>query len=48
MDRNYVIITFILRKPRVDNFPDIMKTAIMFIKKPLQIQKKLKELEVMY
>ena len=32
MDRNYNIITFILRKPRVVIFSDIIKLVTMFIK----------------
>ena len=40
--------TFILRKPRVVNFADIIKLKTKFIKKPLKTQTKFKELEVMY
>ena len=50
MDKTYDVITFvskylyILRKPRVANFADIIKTAIMF----KTTYKKLKELEIMH
>ena len=40
--------TFILRRPRVANFADIIETAAMFIKITFKNSKKLKELEVMY
>ena len=33
MGRNYEVITFILRRPGVDDFADIIKIAIVFIKK---------------
>ena len=39
---------FILRKPGVVNFADIINIAIMFIKKPLETQTNLKEIEIMY
>ena len=50
MDRNYDVITFqntfILRKPRVANFVDIIQT--IFIKITFKVSKKLKEVEIMY
>ena len=39
---------FILRRPSLANFADIIKISTMFIKKPLKTEKKLKELEIMY
>ena len=47
MDRNYEN-TFILRRPRVAIFADIIKIVTMFIKTSLKTQKMLKELEIMY
>ena len=49
IDRNYDVITFvsnafILRRLTIANFDDIIKIPIMFIKKYLKTQKKLKEL----
>ena len=41
MDKNYNLITFILKRPRVANFADIITLLIM-------TQKILKELEIMY
>ena len=46
MDRNYDFITFIsnvfiLRRPKVANFADIIKITIMFIKKTLKDLKKI-------
>ena len=38
---------FILRRPRVANFADIIKIATMFIKTTFKDPKKLKELEIM-
>ena len=40
--------TFMLRKPRVAIFADIIKIVAMFIKTMFKDSKKLKELEVMY
>ena len=40
--------TFILRRPRVPIFADIIKIVSMFIKKLFRGSKKLKELEIMY
>ena len=37
---------FILRRPNVAFFADIIKVASMFIKKSLNTQNKLKELEI--
>ena len=37
-----------LRRPKVANFGDIIKTAIMFIKTIFKDSKKLKEFEIMY
>ena len=37
---------FVLRRPTVANFADIIKIPTI-IKKPLKIQKRLKELEIM-
>ena len=42
MDKNYDVISFNSRRPRVTNFADIIKTATMFINTPLKTQKKLK------
>ena len=38
---------FILRRPRVANFADIIKIATMFIKTTFKDPEKLKELEIM-
>ena len=51
MDRNYKVIiifqnTFILRRPRVANFAEIIKVSTMFIKTTFKDSKKLKELEI--
>ena len=40
--------TFILRRPGVAIFGDIIKIVTMFIKQSLKTQEKLKELEIMY
>ena len=40
--------TFILRRPRVAIFADIIKIVTMFIKTSLKTQKMLKGLEIMY
>ena len=53
MNRNYDVTTFIsntfiLRKSKVANLADIIKIGTTFIKQPLKIQAKLKELEVIY
>ena len=40
--------SLISRRPRVANFADIIKTAIMFIKTTFKQSKKLNELEIMY
>ena len=40
--------TFILRRPRVAIFADIIKVLTMFIKKIVQDSEKVKELEAMY
>ena len=40
--------TFILRRPRLAIFAEIIKIITMFIKKCFKTQKKLKELEIMY
>ena len=37
--------TFILGKPRVANFADIVKNSSFLLKKPLKTQKYLKDLE---
>ena len=52
MDKKYDVITllsnnFILRRPKVANFPDTFKIATMLVKTSLKIHKKLKELEAM-
>ena len=52
VDKKYDVITllsnnFILRRPKVANFPDTFKIATMLIKTSLKIHKKLKELEAM-
>ena len=39
---------FILIRPEVANFVDVIKIVTMFIKKNLKSQKKLKELKIMY
>ena len=44
MDRNYDQNAFIFRKPRVANFPDIIKIATMFITETFKrLKKMLKE-----
>ena len=48
MDRNYDIITFILRRPGVAIFADMIKIITMFIKTIIKDREKLKELEIMY
>ena len=42
--------TFILRRPRVANFPDIIKTTVMFIKTTIKESKQIKKKkkEIMY
>ena len=40
--------TFILRRSIVANFADMIKVATCLFKEPLKIQKKFKELKVMY
>ena len=49
MDRNYGVITFIsrylfLRRPRVIDFADIIKTANMFIKTTFKDSNKVKRI----
>ena len=44
MDKNYDVITFILRRPRVANFADIIKIANKFIETTLQDSKKVKRI----
>ena len=44
MGRNYDFITFILRKPRVANFVDIIKVATMFINPNFKDSKKVKRI----
>ena len=39
---------FILIRPEVANFVDVIKIVTMFIKKNLKSQKKLKEIKLMY
>ena len=39
---------FILTRPEVANFVDVIKIVTMFIKKNLKSQRKLKELKLMY
>ena len=53
MDKNYGYITFfqktfILRRPGITIFAEIIKIVTMFIKKIFKDQEKLKELEIMY
>ena len=53
MDRNYDVIkffqnTFILRRPGIAIFADIIKIVIMFSKTIFENSRKLKELEIMY
>ena len=53
MDRNYAAITFIsnmfiLRRSRVANFADMIKIAVMFIKKTYNESKIAKKLETIY
>ena len=53
MDRKYEVITifqnsFISNRPGVVIFVDIIKIAIMFIKKTPRLPKKFKELEIMH
>ena len=40
--------TFILKRPRVDNFTDIIKVATIFIKTTFRDSNKVKKLETMY
>ena len=40
--------TFVLNRPKVVNFADIIKIAIRVIKAVFKDTKKLKELEIMY
>ena len=52
MDRNYVIITlfqntFILRRPRIVIFADIIKVVSMFIKTIPKDSNKIKKIEIM-
>ena len=44
MDRNYDAIAFILRRPTVANFADIIITATMFIKTTFKDSKKVKRI----
>ena len=44
MDRNYDIIIFILRRPTVANFADIINIAAMFIKTTFKDSKKVKRI----
>ena len=44
MDRNYDIIAFILRRPTVANFADIINIAAMFIKTTFKDSKKVKRI----
>ena len=39
---------FILRRPGVANFADVIKLQPFLLKQPLKTQKKLKELQIMY
>ena len=39
---------FILIRPEVANFVDVIKIVTMFIKKKFKVSKKLKELKLMY
>ena len=39
---------FILRKPGVTEFPDIIKISIFLSKQPLKSRKKLKELAILH
>ena len=45
MDRNYDVIIFILRRPKVASFANIIKIVTMFIKTSSRL---LKELKIMY
>ena len=40
--------TFILRRPRVASFADIIRIAACLLKQPLKTQRKLEELLIMY
>ena len=40
--------TFVLKRPRVDNFTDIIKVATVFIKTTFRDSNKVKKLETMY
>ena len=42
MDKNYDVISFNSRRPRVTNFADIIKTATMFINTTFKDSKKVK------
>ena len=53
MDRNHDVIIviskyFILRRPKVANFANIIKIPTMFIKTTFKGLKKLKELKIIY
>ena len=53
IDKNYDIITFvlntfILRRPSVASFSDIIKLQPGLSKEPLKTSKKVKELEIVY
>ena len=52
MDKIYDVIAFIskylLRRPRLTNFVDIIEIATMFSKTTFNVKKMLKELEIMY
>ena len=52
MVKNYDVITiiskYLLRKPGVDNFADIIKIVTAFIKKNFKDSKKIKKIEIMY
>ena len=48
MERHYDVMTFILRRPRVAKFADIIKIGTMFIKTTFKDSNNLKELEIIY
>ena len=46
MDEILLQNTFILRRPRVANFPDIIKTTVMFIKTTIKESKQIKNKKI--
>ena len=48
MRRNYDVITFISRRPRVTTFADIIKIVTMFVKTIFKDSKNVKRIKIMY